>query len=53
MSDEIIYWTKYIENFLEYSESNTELIVTDYIDTMREINSKRNGLSREAGLEIN
>ena len=51
--DEIIYGTKYIENFSEYSESNTELMVTDYIDTMGEINSKINGLSREAGLEIN
>ena len=51
--DEIIYGTKYIENFSEYSESNTELMVTDYIDTMGEINSKINELSREAGLEIN
>ena len=51
--DEIIYGTKYIENFSEYSESNSELMVTDYIDTMGEINSKINGLSREAGLEIN
>ena len=51
--DEIVYGTKYIENFSEYSESNSELMVTDYIDTMGEINSKINGLSREAGLEIN
>ena len=51
--DEIIYGTKYIENFSEYSESNSELMVTDYIDTMGEINRKINGLSREAGLEIN
>ena len=45
--------TPSLENFSEYSESNTELMVTDYIDTMGEINSKINGLSREAGLEIN